>query len=166
MGNCQSGAICFTIYVSLGLEGGTRRWDCAAALPLEACFTLTCFNHLTHLPYAIGSTPAAAVGFAYILSLRGPFKRQKASSFFHCSNPYWFLQQDIMGVYFPSAGTLGYAICFGHDMLHHSLARYPSRFLSTACECESILSATTTANASTRHTTSPPRSVTLPLLPL
>ena len=56
----------------------------------------------------------------------------KSSSFFCRPNPHWFLQPDVMGIYLPSAGTLGYVIWPGTGIL---LPRYPSWFLSTTCEC-------------------------------
>ena len=31
-------------------------------------------------------------------------------SFFCCPNPHWFLQPEVMGIYLPGTGTLGYVV--------------------------------------------------------
>ena len=64
-------------------------------------------NHFTHLPYASGTLPAAAVGFVYVFSPYGPFKQRKSGSFFCHPNLHWLLQPQVVGDYLPGAGTLG-----------------------------------------------------------
>ena len=72
------------------------------------------FQSLRHLPpcnwhpssYFPGVEPRSG-WVCYVLRPCRPFKWRKSSSFFHRPSPHWFLQTEVMGLYLPSAGTLG-----------------------------------------------------------
>ena len=38
---------------------------------------------------------------------------ENLAGFSHCPNPHWFLQPEVMGLYFPSAGTMDCVVCPG-----------------------------------------------------
>ena len=76
-------------------------------------------SHFTHFPYVTGTLSAVAlvqnpivVGFAYVKDPAGPLNgvSQISSCFFHCPNPHWILQPEVMRIYLPSTGTLGCAV--------------------------------------------------------
>ena len=92
--------------------------------PASSCFM--------HLLYAIGALSDAAMGFAYILSLCGPFKWHKSGSFFCCPNSHWFLQPEVMAVYPLSAATLDCVVWPGVGITR---SQGIPPFLPTTCEC-------------------------------
>ena len=110
-------------------------------------------SHFSPFLWMTGTLPAAAPvvnprvgGFVYILWPCWPFKQWKASSFSHCSNLHWFLQSEVMGIYLPSAGTLG-CVAWGWG---HSLWRYP---FHPFCHCH--LSTSYCLSACLRDSTPP-----------
>ncbi|KAF6094767.1 hypothetical protein HJG60_011865 [Phyllostomus discolor] len=60
-------------------------------------------------------------------SLRGT--AWKSSSFFHWLSPHWFLQPELMGIYLPGTGTLGWGAWCGAGTPHSQYI--PPKFLST-----------------------------------
>ena len=86
-------------------------------------------SHLTHFPYVIGALLVAAVMLVYILSPCGLHKQLKSGSFFCCPNSHWFLQPEVMGVYLPSAGTLGWVV-WPRARIAHSLGIPPNIYLT------------------------------------
>ena len=101
-------------------------------------------SHFTPFPCAIGTLPASALlldprmgGFLYILKPCWPFKWQKSGSFFHHPNPYWFLQPEVMGIYLPSAGTLG-SVVWPRAGITHS-QRHPSHLFHCCHLCLSAV---------------------------
>ena len=121
IGNHQGRATCFT-FVAL-CWGRAQRGDYATAWLLEGCLALApFFSHFTHFPYATGAFPAVAlvvnprVGvFVYLLSLCGPFKQTllKIWQFLLPQPPHCFLQSEVMEIYLPSTGTLGWVVWSG-----------------------------------------------------
>ena len=72
-------------------------------------------SHFTHIPYVTDALPGVALvvipkvgGFAYVPSPCRPLKRlsQGTSGSFHCPNPHWFLQSEVMSLYLPGTETL------------------------------------------------------------
>ena len=131
-------------------------------------------SYFTHSPYMTGTLPAVAIvlnlrmgGFVYVLRLCGPFKWNflKIWQFLLPSqSPLLFIARsygDLSSRHW-NPGLCGLA--WGWDCW---LPRYPSRFLSTICECGTVPhSATTSSLWPFCLCASPPASATLPLLPI
>ena len=87
--------------------GRAQRGQCHCRASGGLPSTRRASSHFTHLPYATGALPAAAMGGAYVLSPCRPFKQRNSGSFFHHPNPHWILQPEVMRASLPGAGTLG-----------------------------------------------------------
>ena len=100
-------------------------------------------SHLTPFPYTISAPLAVAlvfvprVGvFAYVLQPCGPFKQ-----ILLIDQQFLLLPQTqkLWGFIFPELELWPHGLAWGWD---HSLHRYPSKLLSTTCECGATCSAT------------------------
>ena len=112
--------------------GRAQGGDSAAAWPLEITKEeavswhlpyCQSFHFLPFSPYATGALPAVDLvlnprgGGVYVspktivVPLRGV--SWESHSFFHCPNPHWFLQPEVMGTYLPGSGTLGCMVWSG-----------------------------------------------------
>ena len=171
LSNRQGGATYFTTFW-LCVEGGLRE----GTMPLLASEGLlgTCpvSSHFTHFLYAAGALPAAALlvklrvgGFEYILNLFEPFKQWKPRHFFHCHNPYCFLQPEVIGISLPGAGTLGCTVWPGAGITCSQ--GIPPEFYPPHMNVGlSILLRPSPLHAVLHLGASPPISATLPLLPI
>ena len=133
-------------------EGSEREKSCL----LGSCHLS---SHFPHFPLVTGALPAAALvlipwvgGIAYVLGPCGPFLNglsRETGSFFCHPSPHWFLQPEVMRLYFPGTGTLtclvwsgaGIAVSpvvplvFTHCMWmwDHSFLQPPSPHCTTLC---------------------------------
>ena len=117
-GKCQSRASHFTtlwLCVRGGLGEGTVPlpgfWRFAQHSYLFPVTSLTPHMPLVPLPaLALVLNPRGGRS-VYVLSLCGPFKQSllKIWQFLLPPKPNWFLQPEVMGIYLPGTGTLGYA---------------------------------------------------------
>ena len=128
-----------------------RRQLCCLASGCPPC-TSSISSHFTKFPNVTGAPPAAALGFAYILSPCGPFKWQKSSSFFCHHNLHWFSQPEVMGVYLTGARTMG-CVVWPRTGIAHSQG-IPPDFLSAIRERGAVHSTATTCLH--HHAASPP----------
>ena len=109
-------------------------------------------SHFILFPYAIGTLPAAALGFADVLSPCRPFKQWKSSRFF-CHPTHTVRGDGGLSSQWWNPWLFG-LVC-GWD---GSLPAYTSQILITFHECGIVCSTTTTATA----TASPCHTASLP----
>ena len=117
-------------------EAKVQKRDNGFCLPLrlkESCPLALALMPDTSVPPCMPLVPLkllpqcwSSEGVSLSKSVCGFFKRNflDSRSFFHCFNPCWFLQPEVMGTYLPGTGTLGWGgLVWGWDSL---LPRYPS----------------------------------------
>ena len=107
------------------------------------------------------------VGFAYFQDCVGPLNglSGEIGSFFHCPNPHWFLQPEVLRHYFPVTEPWATQSGVGLGLL---APQQSLQFLSTTHECETALSTGSHHHCLATPTLCPPhpRSPALPLLPI
>ena len=97
--------------VALRAEGSEKGWWEKAVPHLPPWFQTLQFLPICHRGFSSyypgsGAKRECVWVSPYVGSLRGtPWNSR---SFFHQLNPHWFLQPEVMGIYLPSTGTLGW----------------------------------------------------------
>ena len=101
------------------------------------------YNFYIELPPAHSRCPSSHLPSAWVQrewvwvgeSVCGSFKRNclGLQHFFHWLNPHWFLQPEIVGLYLPGTGTLGWGDWYGAGTPWSW--DIPPEFLSTTSGC-------------------------------